>query len=354
VTGDEWIRDSGLGGAMSRRRVGVLVVLLLVLVLVLAGSVAAQINTDQTIRQVRIHLTFANGVCESSASVTLMGHNGPPAQGSANDQCVVDFDNVPQGTYHLYVSGPGVPNTDSGTITLSSGSPDEIEVKVNRANDPNHISGSAGGSLVSASDLAVPDRARKEFDKANELIGKQDFKQAIQKLNRAVAIYPAYAPAYNNLGVLYSRLGDHVQERANLQKAISLDDHMAAAYLNLGKMNVVSGDYASAEKALSQAAQFDPNEAMTWVLLAYCDYMQGRFDETIAHSQKAHQLPGGHAFAHLVAAHAFLKKRQGESAISELELFLKEEPTGPRADNARKELETVQGIVRELAKRASK
>jgi len=325
-----------------------------VLVFGLVSLVVAQVDLGHNIRQVRVHLAFAGGVCDLSASVTLTGHNGPLAQASANEQCVVEFANVPEGTYHLYVSGQSVPYTDSGTITMDSGSPDEIEVQVDRANHSRTIHGSASSGLVSTADLGVPVRAQKEFDKANERIAKQDLKHAIQDLNNAIAIYPGYALAYNNLGVVYGRLGDHVREGDALQKAINLNDHFAIAYLNLGRMNVTSGDFPAAEKALNRAAELDPTEATTLVVLAYSEFMNGHFDDVIATARKAHQLPGAHAFAHRVAARAYLKKRDGESAISELQLFLKEDPTGDRADGARKELAEVQGIVRELAKRASK
>jgi regulator of sirC expression with transglutaminase-like and TPR domain len=46
------------------------------------------------------------------------------------------------------------------------------------------------------------------------------------------------------------------------------------------------------------------------------------------------------------AARAFEQKHEGASAIAELEMFLKEEPTGQRAEIARKELVTLHQIVR--------
>ena len=84
-------------------------------------------------------------------------------------------------------------------------------------------------ALVSATDLAVPPAARRELDGAATLIEKQDFSKAAQRLNRAIAIYPEYASAYNNLAVVYSRLGDIAREKDALEKAISIDDHFALA-----------------------------------------------------------------------------------------------------------------------------
>lgn len=66
--------------------------------------------------------------------------------------------------------------------------------------------------------------------------------------------------------------------------------------------------------------------------------MAGRFDEAIANSRKAHGLRGPHAVVHQVAARALEEKGEPEQAITELELFLQEEPSEHRAEDARKEL----------------
>jgi hypothetical protein len=83
---------------------------------------------------------------------------------------------------------------------------------------------------------------------------------------------------------------------------------------------------------------------MTLVLLTYAEFMDRHFDQVIATSRKAHTLQGTHAFVHQVAARAFEQKRDGGNAVAELEQFLKEEPTGPRAEIAHKELSALRAI----------
>jgi Flp pilus assembly protein TadD len=314
---------------------------MLVVFLLLGGSVAAQLDASNVIRRVRVRVVFGNGGCEISAHVALIGHGGPVAEGTANDQCQVDFFNVPEGAYHLNVSAGNFAKADSGVISMTSGGPREFDVQVERPNELGRNYRMSGSAFVSASDLGVPGRARKEFDKASQLVAKQELVQAIQRLNKAISIYPDYPVAYNNLGVIYSRLGDSVREREALQKAISLNDHFALAYVNLGRMNIAAGDFPAAETELDKAATFDPTDPMTLILLSYAEFMNRRFDEAIATTRKAHEVGKPHSFVHRVAARAFEKKRQGANAIAELELFLKEEPTGPLADAARKELQIV-------------
>ena len=310
-----------------------------------ASVAAAQLDVGNIVRRTRVRLVFANGVCEASTSVTLIGYGGPVAQAMTNDQCEVNFFNLPEGNYGLRVSGGSFADFDSGSINLTSSAPAEFEVHVKRSSEPDRNYGVPGNPFVSTSDLGVPIRARKEFDKASELISKRELDQAVQKLNKEISIYPPYALAYNNLGVIYSRLGDVALERKSLEKAISLNDHFALAYTNLGRMNLVAGDFKEAQTNLDKASTFDPADPMTLILLAYAEFKQGRFDEAIATTRKAHAMEKSHAFAHRVAARVFEQQGQRASAIAELELFLKEAPAGPGADGVRKELETVKAAL---------
>src|ERR1022692_834332 len=324
----------------------------LLFTLLFAGSVSAQIDNqttaNQTAARLTIHIVPTSGVaCDASTRVTLIGISAPVAAGSPNRDCDVVLSNVPAGHYHLNVSGVRVTAFDVGTIQLDSTRPQEVKLKVDlpgeRRTDP-----LPGSFLVAIADLKIPARARKEFNKATELIGEQDFAKAIQRLDKAIAICPGYAGAYTNLAVAYARLGDPARESEALQKALSINDQFAPAYLNLGRMNIAAGNFSDAEAQLEKASTLDPTDPMPVVVLSYAEYMNQQLDAAIATSRKAHTLDKPHAFGHRVAASAFEQKKDGANAMAELELFLKEEPAGPRADAVRKELETVKAIVQQL------
>ena len=316
----------------------------LLFVVLLAGSVSAQFDNQSATRRVTIRLVSQDrSVCDSTTRVTLTSMAGLVASGSPTSDCEIEFTGIAAGTYHLSVSGLHLAPFDAGTVAIDSSGLREIEVPIDSGKARN---GAPASPIVGVSELNVPSNARKEFDKANELIEKRAFEKAIQRLNKAIAIYPAYTEAYNNLGVVYSRLGDAARESEVLEKALSTNDHFAPAYVNLGRVDIRTGKFSEAEAALNKANSLDPNDAMTLVLLAYVEFMNRHFDEAIATSRKAHSLPQGpHAFVHQVAARAFEQKHDGANAIAELELFLKEEQTGPRAEIARKELATLQAGV---------
>ena len=316
-----------------------------VVFLLLVSSAAAQLGASNLIRRVRVRVVAQNGVCDASLDVALVGHGRPVGQSAPNDRCEVDFFNVPEGEYHVKVSGGNFVNADSGGINITAAGQNEFDIQVKSRNELERNFGGPASAFVSASDLGVPGRARKELDKASKLADKQQLAQAVQKLNKAISIYPNYALAYNNLGVIYARLGDSAREREALQKAISLNDHFALPYINLGRMDMAAGDFPAAETVLDKAFTLDPADPMTLILLSYSQFMDRHFDEAIATCEKAHAVGKPHAFVHRVAARAFEQKGQGAAAIAELELFLEEEPPGPRADAARKELDLVKAVL---------
>jgi len=318
---------------------------MLVIFLLLAGWAAAQLDAGMTIRRVRVQVALANRGCDAATHVTLMVRAGPIAEANANEQCEADFFDVPAGSYRLIVSGRTIADTDSGVIEMNPTGSAELEVKLNRASvlEPNY--GVPANALVSASDLGIPARARREIDRANELLDRQDWMHAEQKLRKAIAIYPECAVAYNNLGVIYGRLGDREHEREALEKAISINEHFALAYVNVGKMDIAAGDFASAETALNKASGFDSAGPTALILLAYAELMDRRFEGAVAASRRAHALDKPHALAHRLAANALEQEGQAAGAIAELQRFLAEEPTGPRADAARKELAAVRATL---------
>src|SRR5437763_2370104 len=61
-------------------------------------------------------------------------------------------------------------------------------------------------------------------------------------LEAVVASHPDYADAYNSLGVVYSRLGQHDRARAAFSKVLELDPTSATAHENLGVDFLASAD----------------------------------------------------------------------------------------------------------------
>jgi tetratricopeptide (TPR) repeat protein len=320
---------------------------LVLLTLFVVPCIYAQSRLDSFDRTgIRVRVISSDGhSCDFQANVSLMSTSGAHvAQGLTNAECEVYFGNVAAGSYHVAVSGTGIEQSDSGTFDFDSTGHQDVEVNIKHAERVNQ-SGPTGPAspLVAAVDLSIPERARKEFDKANQFVTKGNWQRAIERLNKAIAIDPRYAQAYNNLGVAYGHLGDRVRNIEALQKAISLNDHFAPAYLNLARIAIVDRDFPQAEVLLNKATAIDPGDAQILRALANMELLNHHYEQALATCRRAHSTARGvHAVVHYVAARIFEQKNRPLDALAELQVFLSEEQSSPRADAARKEMIALQ------------
>ena len=213
---------------------------LVAVVLLLLGAACAQIQLDsnEVVRRLRVQLAFGDHTpCDSSTRVVLTGRMGfALAEGIVDGECRAEFFDVPSGKYHVTVRGSDATNADEGNVEVKSVTTQDVDVRAKHTeSDPENWA--AHSSFISVQELRVPSNAAKEFVKANHLITKRNWANASESLRRGLAIYPQYASGYNNLGAVYSRMGNTQEARQALEKAIALDDHLAYAYFKLGRIS---------------------------------------------------------------------------------------------------------------------
>jgi tetratricopeptide (TPR) repeat protein len=321
-----------------RRR---LILLFGVSLLLVAPAVAQSRNGN-----LRVRVSFTDGhPCTIKVHVQLMlsGSNTTTDEGYTNDIGEIEFFDLPVGEYHLVVSGDGIETTDSGIFDVDSRRGSQFQNVTVKRTDEAQQRASAGDPTVAVADMNIPRAARKQFNKATDLIAREDWKKAIDLLNRALAIYPQYAQAYNNLGVVYARLGDRSNEKVALQKALAINDHFAPAWVNLGRMAIAQRDFPNAEGWLDKAAALEPANSQTLLILANVQLMNLHYDLAITTCRKVHSLgQDSHSLVHFIAARAYEHETRIPEAKKELHTFLDEEPDGIRADAARRELTNLQ------------
>jgi Flp pilus assembly protein TadD len=318
---------------------------LFVLSILLATTAFAQMDRGplQAAGRVRIRVILPDHApCTGSTRVALIANMGASlADTSANGECIATFFDVPAGRYQVALRGDVV-NADSGEIEVTAAQ--DVEVQARRAGSPN---GSADApTFVSVSDLRVPASAVKEFGKANQMIDHQEWSKAAGRLHKALALHPSYASAYNNLGAVFSQMGDATQARSAFQQAITLDDHLAAAYLNLARVDVAEKNFADAESLLSKASSLDAPNANELNLLAYAELMNQHLDQALDTTRRGHSAQlSHHAFLHLIAAHVYEQKKKIPDSVAELQMYLKEEPAAAQAEQVKKAIATLQAQV---------
>ena len=307
---------------------------LLILALLFSNGARAQ--------DLNVHVVYADGrAAGPNLRVRLMigSSSTPVSEIFTNGRGEAAFNAAKGNIYHVVVSGDGIEDADSGGFEVETRmSTQQLYITVHStASTSNQTAG--GPQSVSAVDLNVPKGAKKEFDEGNKAMASQDWAKAIERLERAIAMYPQYALAYNNLGVAYGRMNEPAKESAALEKAISLNDHFVPAYLNLAKMSLREQDAARAETLLESALRAEPENVETMTLLVEAQFLNKQYDAAIATAIKVHALPHQNfAVVHYLAARAYERQNQPQRALAQFEIFLTEEPNGPRADHVREEI----------------
>ena len=93
----------------------------------------------------------------------------------------------------------------------------------------------------------------------------KDYPGAITAFNKAIAVDPNYAPAYNNRGVYQLEQGKKEDAKKDFEKALQLNPKYAAAADNLSAIYFKQKDYKKAFEFANNAITYDPNYAGAYV-----------------------------------------------------------------------------------------
>lgn len=108
--------------------------------------------------------------------------------------------------------------------------------------------------------LARPEEDfRLRVNLANVLRDKGDVQEACEQYEQAVKEKPDYAPAYNNLAVLYYNNGKLDIAAEEAKKAIRFKPNYAMAYYHLGLIESARHNTAAATDALQQSLKYESN-----------------------------------------------------------------------------------------------
>lgn len=149
------------------------------------------------------------------------------------------------------------------------------------------------------------------------------FKEAIEELNKALAIKPKDANAYNNLGVTYSEMGDKNAAVIYYCKAIDSNLKFAEAYFNLGNAYAALGRKEEAASSYRKAIELNQSFLEAYINLGVAYQNLGNSAEAIIAYQKALEINPKIAIAHNNLAVAYYQEKEYGMAMKHLDLAVK-------------------------------
>ena len=111
--------------------------------------------------------------------------------------------------------------------------------------------------------------------------------------------------------------------------------------INLADLYAGEKKFDQAQQVIEAVMQKNPTEGDLWFAMARIHFDQGQMNEAEAAGLAAHSRIHRTADVHLLLAKVYLALKDSPSVVAQLEIYLKENPKGPIADQVRKSLKSL-------------
>ena len=252
-----------------------------------------------------------------------------------------EFQHVASGDYTLEVEADRSRDRfeiTSEKITVRTNIPNFVTVTLKTRSADREVRSDKTVS-VAMLEQKVPSAAKHEFEKASQAAREGRAEESIAALRRAIAIYPEYLMALNDLGAQLLELGRLDEALEPLRTATRIDPNSFNPHLNLGIVLVRKREFKEALAALDRALSSEPSSpaAHLYEGMAAVGINDGARAERELKS--AYDL-GGRPFsvALVYLARVYVKRGDKQSAIDSLQRYLQDDPSGSNAPLVRKML----------------
>ena len=199
---------------------------------------------------------------------------------------------------------------------------------------------------VSARELAIPERAWREFRNAQSDLGRHAVDSAEAHLQKAVEIAPQFEAAWNNLGILDYQSREFERAEQCFRRALDADPEAYEALVNLGGVLTTLRRAREAQAYNERAVSLRPNEALANAQLGRAYLDMGEMDLSEKYLERARQIDPTHfSNPQLLLAQIHVRRRQPGRAVDDLEDFLRHHPDWPQAQPLKRRIERLKQMA---------
>jgi Tfp pilus assembly protein PilF len=208
---------------------------------------------------------------------------------------------------------------------------EEVDVKLRSGGTP----GQAGGGIISAASLHIPENARNEFARGMQEMREHNWSKARAHFEKAITTYPQFDWAYNNIGVAYIQEKNTKGAREAFEKAVAINDKNPDAVRNLARMKLVENDFSGGKELLLKLGP-TPHDPDALTLLAFAQMKTNDLEAALSNAVKVHQGdPDRFPMAHLIAGRIYEVEGNQSAAQAQYQMYLREAPDSPQAQIAK-------------------
>jgi tetratricopeptide (TPR) repeat protein len=150
-------------------------------------------------------------------------------------------------------------------------------------------------------------------------IEEQRFQEAVDQLNRAIAIDPRAAHAHSSLGLAFREMKKEDRAFDAFKRAAELAPAWVLPQIQIGLSQMMQGRLDKAESAFKEAARLDPRHVLPHLRLAEIYLMSGKFDDAEREGNAALTLAPNLGAASLILGQVYENSKRWQQAASAYE-----------------------------------
>jgi tetratricopeptide (TPR) repeat protein len=203
-------------------------------------------------------------------------------------------------------------------------------------------------AAVSAQTLAVPEKAKKEFEKGKRAESKGMWAAAREKFQNALKRYPKFALAWLELGRVQVQQKEITAARESFQNALASDSNLSDPYTELTNLAIEQKEWKEVTETTGRMLQGSGvNSPRVWFYNAAGNFNLGRIDQAEKSLIRGMRLDPEHRYPQMEYLMGLVSARKHDyaAAVMHVSEYLRLSPEAPDAAVARQQLADFQKLA---------
>jgi hypothetical protein len=210
------------------------------------------------------------------------------------------------------------------------------------------------GLTISATSAFAPKDAKKSFDKAREAARKQKWDEAEKDFQKAVDIYPKYASAWYQLGLIQQEKKNDDSARKSYAQALAADPKFVSPYQELAMMAAHEQKWQEVIDNTDHLLRLNPVDfPQAWLFNSLANYYLKNLDAAEKSAREGISHDAGHHYAtmnHVLGA-ILAQKKDYAGAAAQLRDYIHFAPNATDIEQVKQQLAEVEKVLGPEAKK---